>query len=255
MEQRISLITLGVRDLATSHHFYEQGLGWHPSSASNAQVAFFQTGGMVLALYGKTALAQGAHLPKEGTGFGGITLAYNVRHREEVDAVLAEAQAAGATLLKTRRGNRLGWVCGLFRRSRWLSLGSGVESLLPATRRWKYPTAAVREGSLLSKGRGEHERCCRHCRARPATEFIAEIGDHLWTGGTRQQFGISQGFGHVRGSEPLALGDQLAFNEGERGTQTAEGSCTDLEKDFSEHQQSQARGKLTEWLHGTPLFL
>ena len=100
MEQRISLITLGVTDLARSRHFYEQGLSWRPSSASNAQVVFFQTGGMVLALYGKTALAQDAHLSHEGTGFGGVALAYNVRQREEVDAVLAEAQAAGATLLK-----------------------------------------------------------------------------------------------------------------------------------------------------------
>jgi uncharacterized protein len=99
MEQRISLITLGVTDLARSRHFYEQGLGWHPSSASNAQVMFFQTGGMVLALYGKKALAQDAHLSQDGTGFGGIALAYNVRQREEVDAVLAEAQSAGATLL------------------------------------------------------------------------------------------------------------------------------------------------------------
>ena len=67
MEQRISLITLGVTDLVRSRHFYEHGLGWHPSRASNEQVTFFQTGGMVLALYGKTALAQDAHLSHEGT--------------------------------------------------------------------------------------------------------------------------------------------------------------------------------------------
>ena len=57
MEQRISLITLGVRDLTTVRHFYEHGLGWHTSPASNAHVMFFQTGSMVFALYGKTALA------------------------------------------------------------------------------------------------------------------------------------------------------------------------------------------------------
>jgi len=114
MEQRISLITLGVRDLATSHHFYEQGLGWHPSSASNEQVTFFQTGGMVLALYGKKALAQDAHLSHEGTGFGGIALAYNVRQREDVDAVLAEAQAAGATLLKPAEETDWGGYAGYF---------------------------------------------------------------------------------------------------------------------------------------------
>jgi catechol 2,3-dioxygenase-like lactoylglutathione lyase family enzyme len=68
MEQRMSLITLGVTDLARSRHFYEHGLGWQPSSVSNEQVTFVQTGGMVFALYGKTALAQDAHLPG-GDGF------------------------------------------------------------------------------------------------------------------------------------------------------------------------------------------
>ena len=115
MEQRISLITLGVTDLARSRHFYAHGLGWHPSSASNEHVAFFQTGGMVLALYGKTALAQDAHLVLEGTGFGGIALAYNVRQREEVDIILAEAQAAGGTLLTPAEETDLGWLCGLCR--------------------------------------------------------------------------------------------------------------------------------------------
>jgi len=77
MEQRMSLITLGVADLANSRRFYEHGLGWCPSSASNEQVTFFQTGSMVLALYPRVALAQDAHLANDGTGFGGITLAYN----------------------------------------------------------------------------------------------------------------------------------------------------------------------------------
>jgi uncharacterized protein len=57
MEQRISLITLGVHDLTTARRFSEHGLGWHPSPASNEHVMFFQTGGMVFALYGKTAFA------------------------------------------------------------------------------------------------------------------------------------------------------------------------------------------------------
>jgi catechol 2,3-dioxygenase-like lactoylglutathione lyase family enzyme len=114
MEQRISLITLGVTDLATSRHFYEHGLGWQPSSASNEQVTFFQTGSMVLALYGKKALAQDAHLAPEGTGFGGIVLAYNVRQREDVDAVLAEAQGAGATLLKPAEETDWGGYAGYF---------------------------------------------------------------------------------------------------------------------------------------------
>ena len=114
MEQRISLITLGVTDVAQSRYFYEHGLGWHPSSASNAQVTFFQTGDMVFALYGKTALAQDAHLAPAGTGFGGIALAYNVRQREDVDAVLAEAHAAGATLLKPAEETDWGGYAGYF---------------------------------------------------------------------------------------------------------------------------------------------
>jgi len=68
MEQRLSLITLGVTDLARSRHFYEHGLGWQSSSASNEQVTFFQTGGMVFALYGKRALAQEPILPLRGLG-------------------------------------------------------------------------------------------------------------------------------------------------------------------------------------------
>jgi catechol 2,3-dioxygenase-like lactoylglutathione lyase family enzyme len=114
MEQRISLITLGVTDLARSRHFYEHGLGWQPSRASNEQVTFFQTGGMILALYGKAALAQDAHLAPGGTGFGGIALAYNVRQREEVNAVLAEAQAAGATILKAAAETDWGGYAGYF---------------------------------------------------------------------------------------------------------------------------------------------
>jgi len=88
MEQRLSLVTLGVADVAQSRRFYEQ-LGWRASSASSESIVFFQLGGIALALYGRTALAQDACLPSEGSGFGGITLAHNVRTREEVDAVYA----------------------------------------------------------------------------------------------------------------------------------------------------------------------
>ena len=114
MEQRMSLITLGVVDLARSRHFYEHGLGWNPSSASNEQVTFFQTGSMVLGLYSRDALAQDAHLANDGTGFGGITLAHNVRQRDEVEAVLAEAQRAGASLLKPAEETDWGGYSGYF---------------------------------------------------------------------------------------------------------------------------------------------
>lgn len=114
MEQRMSLITLGVADLAHSRRFYEQGLGWQPSSASNANVTFYQIGGMVLALYPRAALAQDAHLTHDGTGFGGITLAYNVRQKEEVETVFAEAQSVGATILKPAEETDWGGYAGYF---------------------------------------------------------------------------------------------------------------------------------------------
>ncbi|HYD31453.1 MAG TPA: VOC family protein [Azospirillaceae bacterium] len=103
MEQRLSVVTLGVADVAAARRFYEEGLGWKASTSGNEQVVFFQAGGMVLALYGRSALAEDTHLPAEGSGFGGIALAYNARSKEEVDTVLAQAVAAGASLLKPAR--------------------------------------------------------------------------------------------------------------------------------------------------------
>jgi hypothetical protein len=114
MEPRISMITLGVSDLTRSRQFYEEGLGWQPSSSSNEQIVFFQVGAMVLGLYPRASLAEDAHLPNDGTGFGGITLAYNVQRREEVDATLTEAQAAGARLLKPAEEVHWGGYSGYF---------------------------------------------------------------------------------------------------------------------------------------------
>ena len=94
MEQRLSLVTLGVADLEQSLHFYET-LGWKRGN-ENPSVIFFQLHGMVLALWSRTALAEDAGLAPNERGFGGITLAYNTRSRAEVDAVLAEAEHAGA---------------------------------------------------------------------------------------------------------------------------------------------------------------
>ena len=98
MEQRVSVITLGVADLDRSRRFYE-ALGWRRGN-QDAPVVFFQLQGAVLALYSRAALAEEARLPPAGTGFGGITLAYNVRSRAEVDAAMAEAETAGARVLK-----------------------------------------------------------------------------------------------------------------------------------------------------------
>jgi uncharacterized protein len=113
MEQRLSLVTLGVADLERSRRFYEDGLGWRRGNA-HAEVVFFQLGGIVLALFARTALAADAGLAAAGSGFGGIVLAYNARSRAEVDAVLAEAIAAGATVLKPAQDAFWGGYSGYF---------------------------------------------------------------------------------------------------------------------------------------------
>ena len=99
MTPRISMITLGVRDLAAAVKFYEQGLGF-PRMDSPPEVAFFTLNGTWLGLYGREALAVDATVPAQGSGFEGFTLAHNVPSEAEVDAVLAQAVAAGATLVK-----------------------------------------------------------------------------------------------------------------------------------------------------------
>lgn len=115
MEQRLSLVTLGVADVAASRRFYEDGLGWKASSAGNADVAFFQLGGIVLALWGRSALAEDARVPDSGkASFGGFSLAYNARGREEVDAVLAQAAEAGATIPKPAEETFWGGYAGYF---------------------------------------------------------------------------------------------------------------------------------------------
>jgi uncharacterized protein len=113
MEQRVSLITLGVADLQRSREFYER-LGWQRSMAEAEGVVFFQAGGMALALYSRTELAKDAKISPEGSGFSGIALAYNTRSREEVDSALAEAQAAGARILKPAEEAFWGGCSGYF---------------------------------------------------------------------------------------------------------------------------------------------
>lgn len=99
MEPRLSLVTLGVVDLAQSRAFYRR-LGWAESSSGNEHVAFFQCGGMALGLFGRAALAEDARVEGPGEGFANVTLAQNVATKAEVDRVLALALAAGAKLLK-----------------------------------------------------------------------------------------------------------------------------------------------------------
>ncbi|MDE3187641.1 MAG: VOC family protein [Acidobacteriota bacterium] len=113
MEQRISLVTLGVADLERSSRFYER-LGWRRSAVKAEGVVFFQAGGMALALYPRLELAKDAHIAADGHGFAGVALAYNARSRDEVDAVLADAKAAGATILKPAEQAFWGGYSGYF---------------------------------------------------------------------------------------------------------------------------------------------
>ncbi|MBI4498856.1 MAG: VOC family protein [Chloroflexi bacterium] len=114
MEARVSLVTLGVQDLQRALRFYRDGLGWPLSSASSDEIAFLRTGGVVLALFPREALAADAHVAAAGSGFGGMTLAHNVRSKEVVDTVLAEAVAAGGTLLKPAEEASWGGYAGYF---------------------------------------------------------------------------------------------------------------------------------------------
>jgi len=98
MEPRVSLVTLGVADLARSRAFYE-ALGWKTNAAPADDVVFFQAGGMIFGLWSRESLAEDSGLP-DGGGFGGITLAHNVRSPADVDAVIAEARAAGASIAR-----------------------------------------------------------------------------------------------------------------------------------------------------------
>jgi uncharacterized protein len=105
MEQRLSLITLGVADLDRARAFYE-ALGWRSPTDPSDGVAFFPSGGMVVALWSRESLAEDSGVTDTG-GWGGVTLAHNVRSPADVDAVLGEAERAGATI--ARRGAETFW--------------------------------------------------------------------------------------------------------------------------------------------------
>lgn len=112
MEQRVSLITLGVADLARARAFYE-ALGWTTRAEPEDDVVFFQAGGMIVALWGRDQLAEDTVVSDSG-GWGGITLAHNVRSPTEVDVVLAEAAAAGATIARLGAETFWGGYSGVF---------------------------------------------------------------------------------------------------------------------------------------------
>ena len=113
-EPRVSLITLGVEDLERARAFYETGLGWRASSASQGDIVFFPLGGLALALYPRSLLAADAGVPEAGQGFRAITLAHNVRSPNEVDLLLARAAAAGGRIARPARNADWGGRSGYF---------------------------------------------------------------------------------------------------------------------------------------------
>ena len=101
MEQHINYITLGVADLAESRRFYREVFGWQETVGSNENIAFFQAGNaLLLALFGKTALAHDAQIPEQSSGFPRFTLAHNVGSEAEVDALFAGFAAKNANIIK-----------------------------------------------------------------------------------------------------------------------------------------------------------
>jgi predicted lactoylglutathione lyase len=112
VQQRLSLVTLGVTDLARAKGFYE-ALGWTSGAAPADDVVFFQCGGMIVALWGRDQLTEDSGVEDSG-GWGGVTLAHNVGSPEEVDRVIDEARAAGARIPRAGAPTSWGGYSGVF---------------------------------------------------------------------------------------------------------------------------------------------
>jgi uncharacterized protein len=112
MEQRLSLVTLGVSDLERARRFY-QALGWSTGADEGADVVFFQAGCMVVALWDRAQLAEDSAVTDPG-GWGGVTLAYNTRSTEEVDGVIESARKAGGTIGREPAETFWGGYSGVF---------------------------------------------------------------------------------------------------------------------------------------------
>lgn len=106
------MITLGTSDLSRARTFYES-LGWRNAAGPEDDVVFFQAGGMIVALWDRTRLAEDSAVD-DGGGWGGVTLAYNTRSPDEVDTVIAEARAAGATIGREPGPTFWGGYAGVF---------------------------------------------------------------------------------------------------------------------------------------------
>ena len=133
MEQRLSLVTLGVADLDRSLRFYE-ALGWKRGNA-NPHVVFFQLNGMILALWSRAALAEDAGLAPNERGFGGIALAYNARSKARRRRRARGGGARRRAYPEAREGHLLGRLFRLLRRSRRPPLGGRVEPGVDVERR------------------------------------------------------------------------------------------------------------------------
>ncbi|NNE23495.1 MAG: VOC family protein [Rhizobiales bacterium] len=114
MEQRFTLITLGVRNLEISTRFFER-LGWRRAVQQVEGISFFQCGCCALSLYPRSDLAKDAGIAPDGDGFGGFAVAYNTRSKGEVDDVLAEAKSAGGEIVKPAQEAFWGGYSGYFR--------------------------------------------------------------------------------------------------------------------------------------------
>jgi catechol 2,3-dioxygenase-like lactoylglutathione lyase family enzyme len=99
MKQHIHIITLGVKDLETSKKFYTETLGWKISRPQEG-IVFFQSGGVVLALYPRDQLAEDALVSPQGSGFSGMTLAYNAGSEAEVDEIIKDLKSKGVKIIK-----------------------------------------------------------------------------------------------------------------------------------------------------------
>lgn len=115
MRQKINIITLGVSNLQKTLEFYEDGLKWTKSNASQEDIAFFQMGGVVLAFYLRESLADDVSVSVSGDGFSGITIAYNAKSKSEVDEVLQEVEKLGAKIIKPAQKVFWGGYSGYFK--------------------------------------------------------------------------------------------------------------------------------------------
>lgn len=115
MRQKLTLVTLGVSNLARAVDFYEVGLGWKRAAASQDDLVLFSLGGIVLGLYSRQHLADDATVSAEGSGFSGITLSYNAKDQHEVDHVMRQVQSLGATIVKPPQKAFWGGYNGYFR--------------------------------------------------------------------------------------------------------------------------------------------